>query len=228
MIDNGIFRKFTYGMFLVSSESSGRYNAHISNTVIQVSSDPVKIAVCISKKNLTHQYVVHSRVFAVSVLTQDTPLDFIRHFGYRTGRDIDKFSGMKFKTGITGSPIIEENSLSYLDCRLAGQLDAGTHTVFVGDVVEAAITGDGIPLTYDYYHKETGAVSPRNAPTYINEQNKEVTDMEKFKCTVCGYIYDPEIGDPSSDVEPGTKFEDIPDDWICPVCGASKDAFEKI
>ncbi|HDN85414.1 MAG TPA: rubredoxin [Candidatus Aerophobetes bacterium] len=83
-------------------------------------------------------------------------------------------------------------------------------------------------MTYAYYHEVKRGTSPSSAPTYIKEEKKkEKGKMIKYKCTVCGYIYDPEKGDPDSGIKPGTPFEELPDDWVCPVCGASKDAFEK-
>jgi rubredoxin len=86
-------------------------------------------------------------------------------------------------------------------------------------------------MTYEYYHEIKGGKSPKNAPTYIGElkENKkmEVKNMDKYVCDVCGYVYDPEKGDPNNNIKAGTKFEDLPDNWVCPVCGAGKDSFSK-
>ena len=86
-------------------------------------------------------------------------------------------------------------------------------------------------MTYEYYHKVKGGISPKTAPTYSKELDKvkikEEKKMEKWVCTVCGYKYEPEKGDPNNGIDPGTKFEDLPDDWTCPVCGAGKESFEK-
>ena len=88
-------------------------------------------------------------------------------------------------------------------------------------------------MTYAYYHKIKGGKAPKNAPTYIAEDkektnNKEEGKMVKYRCKVCGYVYDPEKGDPDSGIEPGTPFDKLPDDWLCPVCGEGKDVFEKV
>ena len=86
-------------------------------------------------------------------------------------------------------------------------------------------------MTYAYYHEIKGGKSPKTAPTYIapdNEKNNREEKMARFECTVCGYVYDPEKGDPDSGVKPGTSFEEIPDDWVCPICGAGKDVFEEV
>jgi len=228
----------SYGIYVVSSKKDDRINGQIANTVFQTTSEPVTIAVCINKKNLTHEFITESRVFAVSVLEQDTDMKFIGRFGFKSGRDEDKFKGVNYKIGATGSPIILENTLAYMEAEVVMEMDAGTHTLFVGKVVEAENIKKAKPLTYDYYHQVKRGVSPKNAPTYIpkeeksgeetNKEGKELKKMSKFKCTVCGYIYEPEKGDPESGVNPGTPFEDLPDDWVCPVCGAGKDDFEEV
>jgi rubredoxin len=112
----------------------------------------------------------------------------------------------------------------------------GTHTIFIGEIVDAEVLGNGNAMTYDYYHKMKGGKSPKAAPTFVAaeipapEENtvKETATMAKYQCSVCGYVYDPEQGDPDNGVKAGTAFEDIPDSWVCPVCGAGKDAFEKM
>jgi len=228
----------SYGIYIVSSKKEGRINGQIANTVFQTTSEPATLAVCINKKNLTHEFITESRVFAVSVLEQETDMKFIGRFGFKSGRDEDKFKGVNYKIGVTGSPIIMENTLAYMEAEVVMEMDAGTHTLFVGKLVEAENIKKAKPLTYDYYHQIKNGVSPKNAPTYIpkeeksekeiNKGGKEVAKMAKFKCTVCGYIYEPKKGDPESGVNPGTPFEDLPDDWVCPVCGAGKDEFEEV
>jgi len=228
----------SYGIYIVSSKKEGRINGQIANTVFQTTSEPATLAICINKKNLTHEFITKSRVFAVSVLEQETDMKFIGRFGFKSGRDEDKFKGVDYKIGITGSPIILENTLAYIEAEVVKEMDAGTHTLFVGKLVEAENIKKAKPLTYDYYHQIKNGISPKNAPTYIpkeeksgeetNKERKELEKMSKFKCTVCGYIYEPKKGDPESGVNPGTPFEDLPDDWVCPVCGAGKDEFEEV
>ena len=226
--------KLGYGVYVVTSKKDDRINGQIANTVFQVTSEPPTVAVSINKSNLTHDFIKESRVFAASVLCQDTPLTFIGRFGFKSGRDSDKFKGVDYKTGETGAPIVLDNAVSYLEARVTKEMDVGTHTIFVGEVVNADVISDEICMTYDYYHQIKGGKTPKAAATYIEEKKiekapKEATSqMAKYRCTVCGYIYDPEKGDPDSGIKPGTAFEDIPDDWVCPVCGAAKDQFEKV
>ena len=153
-------------------------------------------------------------------------MKFIGHFGFKSGREVDKFKDINYKLGINGAPIVLDNCLGYLEAKVIDEIDIGTHTLFIGEVVAAEIMRDIEPITYDYYQKVKGGKAPMTAPTYIKEE-KEVKKMDKYVCTVCGYVYDPKVGDPDSGIKPGTPFEELPDNWTCPVCGASKDAFKR-
>jgi ferric-chelate reductase [NAD(P)H] len=138
----------TYGLYIISAASDGKLNGLIVNTVIQVSSAPEKILVCINKKSLTHDMIMRSRCYSVSVLDQETSMKFLGPWGYRSGRDVDKFTGVNYKIGTTGSPIILDNTLSYMEVSLYGTLDVESHTIFVGKIVASEKLKDGIPLTY--------------------------------------------------------------------------------
>jgi flavin reductase (DIM6/NTAB) family NADH-FMN oxidoreductase RutF/rubredoxin len=227
-MDHKALQKISYGLYVVTSGKRDSCNGQIANTVFQVTSEPPTIAVCINKKNFTHEFIRESSVLAVSVLSRNTPLEFIGHFGFKCGRDIDKFKGTNYKVGITGARIVLDNAIAYLEAKVIKEFDGGTHTIFIGKVVDAEILTDEEPMTYAYYHKIKGGVTPKTAPTYIEEEKKGGDKMVKYRCTICGYIYDPEKGDPESGIPPGTRFEELPDDWICPVCGATKDQFEKV
>lgn len=220
--------KISYGLYVVSSKKDGKFNGQIANTVFQITAEPPVIAVSINKKNLTYEFIQKSKVFTVSILSKETPMRFIGHFGFKSGRELDKFKDLNYKVGMSGAPFILENTIGYIEAELIGNNDVGTHTIFIGKVIDAQIIKDDEPMTYAYYHEVKRGTSPSSAPTYIKEEKKkEKGKMIKYKCTVCGYIYDPEKGDSDSGIKPGTPFEDLPDDWVCPVCGASKDAFEK-
>lgn len=219
--------KLGYGLYVVCSKKDGKLNCQIANTVFQVSSEPPTVAVAINKQNLTHEFIASSKVFTVSVLSQDTPLSFIGGFGFKSGRETDKLKGVNYRSGVTGAPIVLENALAYLEAKVVNQMDCGTHTLFLGEVVEADVLKDGEPMTYAYYHQVKRGSTPKTAPSYV--EVKEVAPrMARYRCTVCNYIYDPEVGDPDGGIKPGTPFEQLPDSWVCPVCGASKDQFEKI
>ncbi len=220
--------KLSYGLYIVSSKKGDKLNGQIANTVFQITSEPPTIAVSINKNNLTHEFIKESKVLAASVLSRDTPLSFIGHFGFKSGRDIDKLEDVNYKIGETRAPVVIDNALAYLEARVIQEVDVGTHTIFIDELVVADVLREGEPMTYAYYHQVKRGTTPKTAPSYVDEKKIEAIKIPKYRCTVCGYIYDPELGDPDSGIKPGTPFEEIPDGWVCPVCGASKSEFEKI
>ena len=220
--------KLGYGLYVVTSRKGERLNGQIANTVFQITSEPPTVAVSINKKNLTWEYIKESRVFAVSVLCQDTPLSFIGQFGFKSGRDIDKLAGINHKLGQTRAPVVLDNVTSYLEAKVTKEMDVGTHTIFVGEIVDGDVINEKPCMTYDYYHQVKRGTTPKTAPSYVEEKKEEAPKMSKYKCSVCGWIYDPAAGDPDGGIAPGTPFEKIPDNWQCPMCGAAKSEFEKI
>jgi len=167
------FHKLGYGLYVVSSKKDKKFNGQIANTVFQITSKPPAIAVSINKKNLTHNFILESKLFTVSILSMETPMKFIGRFGFRSGREIDKFEGVDYQVGVTGTPIVLENSIGYLEAKVINTLNVGTHVVFVGEVVDAQILKDGEPMTYAYYHKVKGGKVPEAAPTYIDQKRTE-------------------------------------------------------
>jgi flavin reductase (DIM6/NTAB) family NADH-FMN oxidoreductase RutF/rubredoxin len=223
----------SYGVYIVSTAYEGKLNGQIANTVCQITSDPVTVSVSLNKENLTHDLIGQSRVFSVSVLAEEAPMPFIGRFGFKSGREVDKFEGIGYRMGKTGSPMVLDYATSYMDCELISSMDVGTHTIFVGRVVDAEVVSDGRPMTYAYYHQVKGGKSPKTAPTYMGTQEekqekKEARTMASYKCLVCGYVYDPAEGDSTAGIAAGTSFEDLPDSWVCPVCGAGKSEFEEM
>lgn len=235
MIDFEALFKVSYGLYIVSSGNTKDGNGFISNSVFQVTAEPVKFAACCNKENLTAKYIANSKVFAISVLHQEASAQLVGKFGYKSGKDINKFEGTSFIEGQTGVPIVTDESVAYIECKLVDTFDVGTHLVFIGEAVQSEILTEEEPLTYAYYRKIKKGLAPKNAPTYVDKsklQNKEApkasvstTKDKKYKCPACGYIYDPETGDQESGIQPGTPFEDIPDEWVCPLCGTEKEDF---
>ena len=219
--------KLGYGMYVIGSRKGDKLNGQIANTVFQITSEPPTVAVSINKKNLTHEFIEESKVFSATVLCQDTPLSFIGHFGFKSGREIDKFEGINYKLGETKAPVVLDNAVSYLEARVVKEMDVGTHTIFIGEVVAADVLSDKVCMTYDFYHHVKRGTTPKTAPSYIGKK-EPVPAMVKYQCKVCGYIYDPELGDPDGGIKPGTPFEEIPDSWVCPICGAAKSEFGRI
>ncbi len=226
------FFKITYGLFVVSTKSDSKLYGYVSNTVFQVTAEPARFAITCSKNNHTAGMIRQSGVFAFSVLQKETKPDIIGTFGYRSGKDIDKFAKVNFMTGKTGSPILLDDTVAWFECEVEQTIDAGSHFLFIGKVIDAEVIDPlAEPLTYTYYREVKKGKAPKNAPTYIDpeklKQQAQEVAWEKYYCTACGYIYDPAVGDPEHGVPAGTRFEDIPDDWVCPVCGTEKIDFAK-
>jgi flavin reductase (DIM6/NTAB) family NADH-FMN oxidoreductase RutF/rubredoxin len=221
-------QKICYGVYVISSKKGDRINGQIANTAFQITSDPPTIAISINKKNLTHEYIEESKVFTISILSKEASMTLIGRFGFKSGREIDKFSEVSHKIGVTGAPILLDSTVGYVECELVSATDVGTHTIFIGKVVECEMVSDAEPMTYAYYHEIKGGKSPKTAPTYVAEEAPKTAPASvKYGCKVCGYVYDPAQGDPGSGVNPGTAFEAIPESWVCPICGAPKSEFEK-
>jgi flavin reductase (DIM6/NTAB) family NADH-FMN oxidoreductase RutF/rubredoxin len=228
-MDINVLHNISYGVYIVSSHKDKSFNAQIVNTAFQVTSLPVTIAISISKQNLTHEFIESSSSFAISILAEETPLSFIGKFGFKSGRQEDKFKDVKFKVFDSGCPIVLDNTVAYLEAKVINKFDCGTHTLFLGEVTGSGILKRGKPLTYEYYHQVKRGTTPETAPTFIREEvfPKEAAGTQRYRCNVCNYIYDPVMGDPDAGIPPNTPFEELPEDWVCPVCGAAKSEFTK-
>jgi ferric-chelate reductase [NAD(P)H] len=165
--------KISYGLYVVTSIKDTHLNGQIANAVVQVTSEPPTIAASINRNNLTWEYIKSSRVFAVSVLCEDTPMVFIGRFGFRSGRDTDKFKGIDYRIGVTGAPIVLENAVAFMEVRVTQEIDVGTHTIFVGELVDADVISDKVCLTYEHYHQIKGGKTPKAAATYVEETKDE-------------------------------------------------------
>jgi len=234
MLDLESLFKLSYGMCIVSSKKDGRFNGCIVNTVFQITPEPPMVAISVNRQNLTYQYIAESKVFTVSILAESTPMPFIGRFGFRTGRDTDKLQEVDYKLGMTGAPIILNNTVGFIEAEVIESIDVETHTLFIGRIMACeTIDESKTPMTYNYYRDVKGGRTPRTAATYIAKKTETkskqgVKKMKKYKCLICSYIYDPALGDPENGITAGTAFEDLPDDWTCPECGAGRDEFEPV
>jgi flavin reductase (DIM6/NTAB) family NADH-FMN oxidoreductase RutF/rubredoxin len=228
--------KITYGLYVVSSGDGKKMNGYVSNTVFQVTAEPAQFAIACSKNNFTAELIWKSNVFAISALKKAAGAELISTFGYKSGKDTEKFQNFNYKIGETGAPILLDDTLAWFECEVEQTIDTGSHILFIGKVIDGDLTEtSGEPLTYAFYRESRNGKAPKNAPTYIdpgklmdNAKKVTATGYAQYECSVCGHIYDEEYGDPDSGIAPGTKFEDLPADWTCPVCGAEKVDFIKI
>ena len=212
-------------MYIVCAGDKIKGNGFVSNTVFQVSSEPAKFAACCNKNNYTIEFIEKYGCFSVSVLSQVADAKIFGTFGYRSGKDFDKLAGMNLKYGETGVPIVLNDSIAWLVCKVVEKFDVGTHWLFIGELTEAEFLDEaGEPLTYAYYRQVKKGVAPKNAPTYLDKTKlnvpKEPAKSGKYKCTACGHIYD--------ENKEGVTFADLPDNWKCPDCGADKEDFIEV
>lgn len=227
------FYKITYGLYVVSSTNGSQTNGYIANTVFQVTATPARFAVACNKDNYTCGLISQSQVFALSILQQDTKAELIGFFGYKSGRTLNKYASVRHRLGQTGAPILLEDTLAWFECKVVQTIDVGTHLLFVGEVLDGdVIDNSHPPLTYAYYRDVKKGKAPKNAPTYLAPDGAEEASPAplpsgKYVCAVCSHVYDPAVGDPEAGIPAGTRFEDLPETWVCPVCGAAKSDFVK-
>ena len=221
MINIEALYNITYGLYIVSAGNKEKGNGYIANTVFQITSDPIKFAISCNKDNYTEELIEKHKSFAVSVLHQKTKAETFGNFGFKSGKESDKLEGITVKYGKTGAPIILDDSIAYFEFKLKEKIDQGSHWLFIGELVDAQIIDKTFdPMTYAFYKTDRKGVAPKNAPTYIKKENTSKKTSKKYKCKVCGHVYDDGIED--------IKFTELPDDWMCPTCGVTKENFEEI
>jgi len=243
------FHRLSYGLYLIATELNGNRSGYIGNTAFQVTSEPSQLAISSHKKNHTTQQILESGKFSLSVLKKEVDTSLIGEFGFMSSTDIDKFRNIETFTSVTGAPIVVDSSVAWFDCRVVNSIDVGSHILIIGEVLNSDVVSGEEPLTYAYYREKYKMLAPKNAPTYIEsskldnelvpepesktdaepkaEQKEPDEEPGTFTCTICGFQYNPEEGDPTAGIPPGTPFEDLPDDYKCPICNASKEYFRK-
>lgn len=207
-MNKDILRDLSYGVYVISSKKEDKDVGCIANSVMQITSSPVTIAVSINKDNYTHTAIQDQKEFVVSILPENVDSKIIGTFGFQTSREIEKFEEMDYE--IKEDYPILRCAIGYIKCKLIKEVDVGTHTIFIGEVVSCDKRNDEVPMTYAYYHQVKKGKSPKNAPTYIEE--KKETGKKQYVCTICGYVHE----------------GDLPDDFVCPICGVSKEMFKEV
>lgn len=223
MIDTEAFKRMSYGLYVVCSGNQSNGNGYISNSVFQVTTSPAQMAACCHKDNHTAGIIKETGSYSISVLHNEAETAIIDKFGYKSGADIDKLKGMNVEYGGTGIPILLNEAIAWIECKVVKTIDVGTHLIFIGEVLQTELLDETKPaMTYAEFKEKKQRTAPANAPTHIDEQ--ESTDSEKsgdkYECQQCGFVYE-------NDKE-GTPFDELPDDWKCPVCGAPKSKFKAI
>ena len=188
-----------YGLYIVTAKDGDKDNACIVNTVTQLTDKKLRVAVTINKANLTHDMVKNTGVMNVMCLSEETPFEIFEYFGFQSGRDTEKFVTPNLKRAENGLVVIENYSNAYFSLKVEQEVDLDTHTMFICEVTEAKIVSDKPTMTYAYYH--------------ANVKPKPEKKSKGWVCTICGYVY---------------EGEQLPDDFICPLCKHGTDAFERI
>ncbi len=206
--------KLTHGLYVLGASDNGKPVGSLVDAVMQVANKPIAIALSCTKGSYTRECIERTSVFSLSVLCKDVNPFVVANFGYQSSRKTDKWKAVKYYMK-DGLPYLEDN-LAVFRCQVLHHYELESNTLFVAEVTEAADNKNGEPLTYlDYrsYFRHEVMASFQN---YQMENKTMAEDSEKkWVCTVCGYVYDGDV-----------PFEDLPDDYICPLCGVGKDLFE--
>ena len=167
-MNNRAFTKLSYGVYVVTSwADAGRPTGCTANSAMQVTSSPATVAVSINHDNFTNECIKKTGRFAINVLGESSPPSIIGNFGFKSGRDSDKFTD---KPEIKDFLPIVDGAIAYITCKVTDSMESETHTVFLGEVIGAEILDEcDAPMTYAYYHNVIKGKSPKNAPTYIEE-----------------------------------------------------------
>jgi flavin reductase (DIM6/NTAB) family NADH-FMN oxidoreductase RutF/rubredoxin len=238
------FHKLSYGLYIIASEFEGKKAGYIGNTTFQVTSSPAQIAISCHKNNATTDFILKSKNFSLSILKKESDTSVIGEFGFMSSTDIDKFRNVETITAESGAPIVLNSSIAWFDCKVVISLDVGSHILIIGEVLDSDILSGEEPLTYDYYREKYRMLAPKNAPTFIEKEKLEnevvpepmqtpeskvvvetKSETSAHTCAICGFQYNAEEGDPALGIPPGTPFEDLPEDYKCPICNAGKDYF---
>ncbi len=169
MLDINAIFKVTYGLYIVTSFYDGKHNGFIANTFCQVNSEPATFEVIVSKNNYTHDMISKSNLFGVCALSQDTPFKIIGLFGFKSGRDLNKMEGLNVKISQSGISLPLDYSVALFVCKVFKTVDVNTHSIFIGDLIEAEILNNRPLLTYDYYRNVIKGKTSKNAPTYVKD-----------------------------------------------------------
>lgn len=214
MNSNALYN-ITYGLYVVGCYSDGKPAGCIINTCFQVTSENPQLAICLNKKNHTLDCIKKDPRFSISIIAEDTDPMIISSFGFRSARDADKYADFGYDE-LDGTPAVRGKFCGRIIMDAINFVDCGTHVIVIGKMV-ASYTGSGTPMTYAYYHSVIKGNAPKNAPTYRAEtapEPKTEKDTRRFKCDICGY-----------EVE---SNEDLPADFVCPVCGFDRSHFKEI
>lgn len=203
-MDKKALYQLSYGVFMLSTKTDEKENGCITNTCIQVANSPTRVAISVLNSNYTCDLIKQSGVFSLSILDQTCTFETIQHFGFQSGRDVDKFADITCPTDKNGVPYLGWQSCAQVSCKVVSSEDLGSHTLFIAEVEDAQVLSGEAPLTYADYQSKTKP-KPEAKPT-----DKKIVG---WRCKICNYVY---------------EGSELPADYSCPVCGHGAEDFEPI
>lgn len=203
-MDQKVMYALSYGLFVLSARRGEKDNGCITNTAIQVTAEPNRIAIAVNKANYTHDMVLETGKFTLSVLSEEAKFELFQRFGFQSGRDVDKLADFQEHIARDGNGVVyvTQGTNAWLSCQVVSTMDLGTHTLFVADVLDGGVLSQAPSATYSYYQSH---IKPKPAAP-AGESSKK-----RWVCTVCGYVY---------------EGEELPADFICPLCKHPASDFE--
>lgn len=198
-MDNNALFKLSYGLFVLTARQDGKDNGCIINTAMQITDNPKQIQVAVSKENLTHDMILATGEFNVSVLSQEAVFWVFQHYGFQSGKDVDKFANIPEARTENGLRYVDGCTNAVISGKVVTTVDCGTHTLFIAEVTEAKTLSDAPSMTYQYYFDH---VKPKPEPT----------KKSSWVCKICNYVY---------------EGEELPADFVCPWCKHGPEDFEK-
>ena len=223
MFDNKAFHSLSYGMYVIGTRFDDKDYGCVANTFAQVTSSPLQVSVALNKENATTAAVRQAGRFTASCLSEQADMQLIGTFGFHTSTELDKFAQHASARDESGLPYVAEQCCAWFSAKVVSELDLGTHVLFVGEVEECAKVADAAaPMTYASYHQVKGGKTPPKASSYLGEEQPAAAPAESsaaeqpkvaWRCTICGHM---------------EYVDELPDDFVCPVCGVGKEFFERV
>lgn len=205
-MDKKAMYRLTYGLFVLTAREGEKDNGCIINTAIQAASTPNQISICVNKANYTHDMIMHTGSFTISVISQKVSFDLFKHFGFQSGKDVNKFADFtSCKRGANGIYYITEGTNAYISVKVEKTEDLDSHTMFIGEISDMEVLSEDSSATYEYYMNN---IKPKPEAVGTTKDGKTI-----WRCKICGYEY---VG------------EELPENFICPTCKHPASDFEKV
>lgn len=197
-MDNKVMRNISYGLFVLTAKDGDKLNGCVTNTLLQVTTSPNRVTIAVNKDNYTHDMIIKTGKFNVSILSEKANFDTFKHFGFQSGRDVDKFENYQAPLAENGIPYITDGTNGFISADVIQSIDMGSHTMFIADVTSGEVLSNDPSATYDYYHRNIKESPDQKASGWV--------------CKICGYVH---------------PHEDLPADFICPLCKHPASDLEK-